>query len=141
MTDRLDVLDRSTEKAHAWIADVARELGSDDQHAAYRAMRAVLHTLRDRLPVDEAAQLAAQLPLLVRGIYYEGWRPARTPLRYRDADEFLERVAREAGLHGETEASFAVTAVARVLSHHVSRGEIVSIMGALPDGLRVLVAG
>ena len=83
MTDtaHLDVLDRSVEKANIWINDVATELGTTDRHEAYRALRAFLHVLRDRLPVAETAQLSAQLPLLVRGVFYENWRPAGTPGR------------------------------------------------------------
>ena len=81
MTDtaHLDVLDRSVEKANIWINDVATELGTTDRHEAYRALRAFLHVLRDRLPVAETAQLSSQLPLLVRGVFYENWRPAGTP--------------------------------------------------------------
>ena len=59
-TAHLDVLDRSVEKANVWINDVAAELQTSDRHEAYRALRAFLHVLRDRLPVPEAAQLAAQ---------------------------------------------------------------------------------
>jgi len=135
----LDVLDRSVEKAHIWINDVAAEMGTSDRHEAYRALRAFLHALRDRLPVAEAAQLSAQLPLLIRGIYYEGYQPSRTPLHYREPREFLDRVAAEAGLHGDTEASFAVAAVARVLARHVSAGEIEDIAHILPEDLRRLV--
>ena len=137
----LGVLDRSVEKAHIWINEVAAEMGTADSHEAYRALRAFLHTLRDRLPVAEAAQLAAQLPLLIRGIYYEGWQPSRTPLHYRDPREFLDRLADEASLHGDTEASFAASAVARVLTRHVSQGEIDDIAAILPDGLRRLLTG
>ena len=135
----LDVFDRSVEKANTWINDVAAEMGTADRHEAYRALRAFLQTLRDRLPVAEAAQLSAQLPLLIRGIYYEGWQPSRTPLRYRDAREFLDRVAEEAKLHGDTEASFAVAAAARVLARRVSGGEIEDIAHVLPEDLRRLV--
>lgn len=59
---------------------------------AYHALRGVLFTLRDRPTPDEAAHLAAQLPLLVRGIYYEGYQPSNKPERYRDKDEWLRRV-------------------------------------------------
>lgn len=139
-TATLDVIDRSVEKANVWLKAMAAELGEEDRHAAYRGLRAVLHTLRDRLTVDEAAQLAAQMPLLIRGIFYDGWDPSRTPARYRDAQEFLDRVAHEARLAGDTEASYAVTATARVLRAHVSRGELDDVLQALPDHVRALFA-
>lgn len=77
MSERsLRVFDRTLQKTNLWLGDVMAELDTEDRHQAYSALRATLHALRDRLTVDEAAQLAAQLPLLVRGIYYENWRPA-----------------------------------------------------------------
>jgi uncharacterized protein (DUF2267 family) len=138
-TTDLDILDRSIEKANLWINDIARELGTDDRHEAYRVLRAFLHALRDRLSVDEAADLSAQLPLLIRGVFYENWRPCTTPVRYRHPDEFLERVGHEALLHGETETSYAVTAAAAVLRRHVSGGEIDDILASLPAGLKPLI--
>ncbi|MCD6727571.1 MAG: DUF2267 domain-containing protein [Solirubrobacteraceae bacterium] len=137
----LDILDRSVEKAYVWVNDLAAELGTTDRHEAYRVLRAFLHALRDRLPVTEAAQLSAQLPLLIRGIFFEGWQPSRTPLHYRDPRELLERVAGEGRLHGDTEASFAVAAAARVLARHVTKGEIDDVLRTLPDELRTLVGG
>ena len=85
-TTRLDIIDRSVEKAHIWINDVAAELSTQDPHHAYRVVRAFLHALRDQLTVDEAAKLAAQLPIFVRGVFYEGWDPSRTPEHARDID-------------------------------------------------------
>ncbi|HEX2707985.1 MAG TPA: DUF2267 domain-containing protein, partial [Solirubrobacterales bacterium] len=118
----LSIIERSIEKAHIWLNEVAEQLGTEDRQEAYRALRAYLHALRDRLPVNEAAQLAAQLPELIRGIYYEDWKPGATPVKYRGFDEFLKRVAKEAVLDGETEASYAVSAAAIVLRRHVSAG-------------------
>ena len=135
----VDIIERSSETAHIWVNDMAAELGTEDRQAAYRTLRAFLHVLRDRLSVDEAAHLAAQLPLLVRGIYYENWDPSATPQRYRDPAEFLERVATGALLHGETEASYAVTAASSVLRRHVSEGEIEDVMRALPESIRALL--
>lgn len=134
------IIERSVEKAHIWLNDVAVEMGTDDRGQAYRALRAYLHALRDRLPVDEAAQLAAQLPELVRGIYYENWNPSATPVKYRGYDEFLRRIAEEALLEGETEASFAAGAVANVLRRHVSAGEIDDIRAILPEDLRPILS-
>lgn len=139
-THTLEVIDRSAEKMHVWLNDVAAELGEEDRAAAYRALRAVLHTLRDRLTVEEGAQLAAQFPLLVRGVFYEGWQPARTPAKYGEAREFLDRVAHEALLAGDTEAAYAVEAVARTLRKHVSGGEFDDVLHVLPAHIRALFA-
>lgn len=108
-TTRVDIIDRSVEKAQIWINDMAEELGTEDSQRAYRVLRAFLHALRDHLTVDEAAKLAAQLPIFVRGLFYEDWDPSRTPEHARDIGSFLTRIAGEAGLAGETEASFAAT--------------------------------
>ena len=132
----VDIIDRSVEKAHIWIDDLAEELGTEDGQHAYRVLRAFLHALRDHLPVGEAAALAAQLPIFVRGVFYEGWDPSRTPEHARDLDSFLARIASEARLAGETEASFAATAAKRVLARHVSAGEAESVLGVLPEHLR-----
>ncbi len=136
---RLDILDRSVEKAHIWINDLADELGTEDRRHAYRVWRAYLHAVRDHLSVDEAAQLAAQLPIFVRGVFYEGWDPSGTPERSRDVDSFLRRIAGEALLAGETEASLAATAATRVLSRRVSTGEAENVLHMLPEHVRELL--
>jgi len=133
------ILQRSVEQARHWIDETATELGQDDKRAAYRDLKAVLHTLRDRSTVAESAQLASQLPELIRGAYYESWRPAGTPERYRDAAAFLDRVRDHAGLAGETEASFAVNAVMTVLRRHVSTGELDDVLATMPSQIRELL--
>jgi uncharacterized protein (DUF2267 family) len=139
-TARVDIIDRSVEKAHVWINDTAQELGTHDSHEAYRVLRAFLHALRDHLSVDEAAQLSAQLPIFIRGVFFEGWDPSRTPEHARSLGSFLAKIASEAGLGGETEASFAATAAGRVLRRHVSAGEGESVLRALPEHLRELLS-
>ncbi|HEX6227859.1 MAG TPA: DUF2267 domain-containing protein [Solirubrobacterales bacterium] len=134
------IIEKSVEKAHLWINDMAAEMGTEDHAEAYRALRGYLHALRDRLPVDEVAQLAAQLPELIRGIYYEGWNPSSTPVRYRGLTDFLDRVAEEALLDGETSASYVVSAAGSVLRRHVSAGEIEDIRAVLPEDLRPILA-
>jgi uncharacterized protein (DUF2267 family) len=133
------IIERSVEQTHIWLNELAEKLGTDDHEEAYRVLRAYLHAVRDRLPVDEAAQLAAQLSPLIRGIYYEGWDPSATPLGYHDFSEFLGRVAGEALLDGETAASYAASAAAGVLRHHVSAGEIDDIRAVLPERLQPML--
>jgi uncharacterized protein (DUF2267 family) len=140
MTDgEPSIIARNVETTHLWLKEIAEQLGDEDRQYAYRALRAVLHTLRDRLTVEVAAKLAAQLPTLIRGIYYEDWQPSRTPLAIHDVDAFLEHVVKEGHMAGETEASVAVTAVARVLREHVTPGEIDDVLAVLPNRLKVLI--
>ena len=75
-------LDNSIEKTNAWLADVASEFDTDDRRFAYRVTRAWLHALRDRLPIPVAAHFAAQLPELLRGVFYDGWNPVHVPVKY-----------------------------------------------------------
>ena len=137
--DRVEIIDRSVEKTHVWLNELAQELGTDDKRYAYRALRAVMHAIRDRLTVDETAQLAAQLPELIRGIYYEGWDPSRTPASYHDSKPFLDRIAAEASLAGDSEASYAAQAVMDVMRHHVSSGELEQVLGMLPPKVRAVI--
>ncbi|ADE16237.1 conserved hypothetical protein [Nitrosococcus halophilus Nc 4] len=134
----LEVFDSTLQKTSLWLNDLMMEMGWKDRHKAYSTLRAVLHVLRDRLMVDEAVDLGAQLPMLVRGFYYEGWRPAGKPLKYRHKEEFLNYVTEKyRGLEG-TEQERAVSAVFKVLSKHVTGGEIEEVRNQLPEEVRAL---
>jgi uncharacterized protein (DUF2267 family) len=123
----------SVQKAREWVHDLARELGRpEDPQYAFRVLRSFLHVLRDRLPVEEAAAFAAQLPELLRGVYYEGWRPADTPQSYHDLNTFLDRIAAESRLAGETEAAYAGEAAIRVVAAHVGVHEVGKVRLVLP---------
>jgi uncharacterized protein (DUF2267 family) len=91
-TTNHELFSNTLQKTHLWLKDLAEELRWEDQHQAYLALRATLHALRDRLTVDEAAHLGAQLPVLIRGFYYEGWSPAGKPVRERHKEEFCAHV-------------------------------------------------
>ena len=133
----LDVFDKTLQKTNIWLDEVMMDLGPD-RKIAYRALRAVLHALRDRLTVGEAAHLGAQLPLLVKGIYFDMWRPAATPLSIRTEEEFCARVAAE--LHDTRPINIpnAVRSVFRTLGAHVSRGEVEQVKAQLPEPIRRL---
>jgi uncharacterized protein (DUF2267 family) len=133
-------VERSAEITDAWLDDLAAELGRPfDRRYAFRVLRSFMHTLRDRMPVNETAQLAAQLPELLRGVYYENWRPSATPQRY-DLDGFLDRIAEQAFLDRETEAAAAVRASARVLARHVASGELDKVREVLPRDISAFLS-
>lgn len=127
--------EHATEKAEVWIKGMMRELGTDDPGRAYHALGASLQALRDRLSVNEAAQLGAQLPLLVRGLFYEGWHPASTPVHVRRPEDLLMLVHQKAGDGGRVDAERALAATFEVLRQHVSAGELSSLANVLPPSL------
>jgi uncharacterized protein (DUF2267 family) len=136
----LDVFDETVHKTNAWLRRLMAIEGWADRHVAYLALRATLHALRDRLTIEEVAQLSAQLPMLVRGIYYEGWDPTGKPVRERSREAFLDRIERELGPGLPVEPETAARAVFRLLSERVAEGEIEDVRHILPADIRELWA-
>jgi len=131
----MTIFDHANEKANVWIKDMMRELGTDDARQAYHALCASLHVLRDQLRVDEAAQLAAQLPLLIRGLFYEGWRPASIPVHVRRPAELIALVDQKLGDGQAVDPERALAATLEVLRKHLSAGELASLAHVLPRSI------
>lgn len=133
------VFDTTMQKTQVWLNDVMQELAWENKpHKAYLALRTVLHALRDRLTVEEAMQLGAQLPMLVRGFYYEGWTLKNKPHKERHKEQFLEHV-REAFRDDVTvNPQQVVRAVFRVLQRHTSPGEIDDVKQVMPKAFQEL---
>jgi len=137
----MHLFDKAQQHAEAWVRDMMAALPTEDPKKALHALRAGLHALRDRLPINEAAQLAAQFPVLIRGLFFEGWQPADKPLRIRNQIDFQNLVREKYGPRSDAGAQEILTAVFRVLEKHVSRGEITDVMMSLPEDLVSLVTG
>jgi uncharacterized protein (DUF2267 family) len=138
MSSNVAVFDKTIEKTNLWLDQLQAILAWKDRERAYHALRAVLHTIRDRLPPHEAVDFGAQLPMLVRGFFYDGWHPADKPLKYRDKRRFLERVAKQAPAIDEADVESVVTAVFSLLSSQLPHGERDQVRRALPAGVREL---
>lgn len=133
----LDVFDKTLNTTNNWIKDIMHEMNWQDRHLAYLALRACLQSLRDRLTVDEAADLGAQLPMLIRGFYYEGWKPAATPEKIKTKDDFLAKIKRHFP-GGNVDPETATRAVFKMLYHRISQGEINDIKQLLPAEIEEL---
>jgi uncharacterized protein (DUF2267 family) len=136
--NRLEVIDSTVHLTNEWLNQVEQRLEIKNKHEAYRVLRAVLHALRDQLDVDESAQLSAQLPLLVRGIYYEGWKP-RDSKHMRSAEEFENLVHAHHGARPYKNAKEMISAVTDVLAMHVEPSELDQVFSRCPLAVRNLL--
>ena len=136
-----EVFDKAVQKSNEWLNELQRHdgIGPDDQRA-YHALKAVLWTLRDRLTIEEAFHLSAQMPMLIRGIYWDGYRPASAPQKMKSPDDFLAKVQeRLAQMSGPT-AEDATRAVLALLERHVPEGEMAHIRQSMPKPLEGYLA-
>ena len=134
----LEVFDTTVHKTNAWLKRLMAIGGWQDKQLAYDGLRATLHALRDRLTVEEVAELAAQLPMLVRGFYYEGWDPTGAPARDRRQEAFLARIWRELPPKAPVDPEPVARAVFQLLSERVADGEIDDVLHVLPADIREL---
>jgi len=139
----IEAFDHTVQITNEWLRDISQQLDDSNRRHAYLALRGTLHALRDFLPIGESAHLSAQLPMLVRGIYFEGWDPSATTAEDRFREAFLRRVehALERALWNEESgitAEQATRAVLGVLADRVTSGEIDQVRHVLPEPVRAL---
>jgi uncharacterized protein (DUF2267 family) len=137
-TTGLKSLDRGLESTNIWLNEMMKLLNWDDRERAYRGFRAVLHALRDRLTVDETAHLAAQLPMFLKGLYYDGWHPAHKPVKERSKEQFLEHIHKQFEFELTADPEEITRAVFTVIANHVTAGEVDDVKHVLPAEIREL---
>jgi uncharacterized protein (DUF2267 family) len=129
-------IERTIHLTNQWIKEIMEEMQTDDRNQAYLALNSTLHALRDRLVVDEAVNLGAQLPLLIRGLYYEGYSPSNKPVKARSRDEFFSLMKRDLSRTPGIDPEKAARSVFSVLGKRISRGEIRNVRNMLPEEIR-----
>jgi uncharacterized protein (DUF2267 family) len=137
MTTGLDVFDTTLQQTNLWLKELMERLGLDRKHA-YKVLSATLHAVRDRIGLDNAVHLGAQLPILVRGFYYEGWHPASTPTKVRHKQDFLDYVSGDVFRGLGIDPEKAVRAVFEVMANRLDPGEVEKLIKLFPDELRSL---
>lgn len=136
----IPAFNHATGQAQEWVRELGRSLGWHERRAM-RLLRSVLHALRDLLTIEEVADLSAQLPLLLRGVYFEGWQPTRAPARHRKKEDFIARIAADFRNDPIEDTEAAVEAVFALLDRHISEGEISEVRNAMKKPLRELWPG
>ncbi len=135
---RVAALDHTVQQTNLWLKRLEEAYQLDERQHAYVTLRGVLHVLRDRLPPEMAVHLGAQLPTLVRGFYYEGWRMADAPTHIRHLEDFAAAVSAQLPARFPLDPVTAAKAVFELLWTELDRGEINKVVNALPASLREL---
>ncbi|HZV21779.1 MAG TPA: DUF2267 domain-containing protein [Hyphomicrobiales bacterium] len=139
MTTGIDVFDTTLQQTNLWLKDLMTRIGTGDRHLAYKILRATLHVFRDRIGPENAVHFGAQLPMLIRGFYYEGWQLNKPVPKTRHVEEFLKAVEEEAGRALGPDLQAKIKAVFEVVADKIDHGEIEKLQKVLPEQLRTLL--
>jgi uncharacterized protein (DUF2267 family) len=135
-----DILYKHVNKAYEWLRDIDSRLGYNSLKHALAFLRVVLHQLRDNLPLNESIHFSAQLPLVIKGLYFENWNPNIIPIKDKTIEEFLITIEEALSLQDilEVEIENGIAAVLETLACKIDFHEIKKIYHSLPKGMRKL---
>jgi uncharacterized protein (DUF2267 family) len=136
-TTGLEVFDKTLHTTNLWLDEISAEIGPD-RHLAWHVLGAVLRSIRDEIQVEQSAHFAAQLPLLIRGAYFDQYRPAMQPATARSQHDFIARIQQDMDGSRPVNVQQAATAVMRTLNRHVTEGQVRKVRDALPKGVRAM---
>lgn len=134
----LENLDTSIQKFNLWLKALDEKLHWQDRRKSYKTLKVTLHAIRDHLTINQSAHFSAQLPLIVRGIYYDGWVPSNVPVKERRLQQFYDHIRNnfDQAPGGQLiDPERLSRAVFEVLNEHVSVGEIEDVRGELPSAI------
>lgn len=136
----IPILDKNIHQTMSWIYAIeeACDWDENDQRKAFAALRSVLHALRDILPIESAIHLSAQLPLIIRGLFFENWSTHAPKQKIRRSEDFIMQVAENLFAYPDINASEVTNSVLRVMSERISVGEYEKILAVLPKELKYM---
>jgi uncharacterized protein (DUF2267 family) len=134
----LPIFDETVQLSNLWLNELMAAVGWDDKQRAYRLLRATLHALRDRLSAHEAVHFGAQLPMLIRGLYYDGWRMRDATSAERMKTEFFGHIDAAFRQDPNSDTEGLVREVFKLLARRISSGEIDDVKRILPPEVRDL---
>ncbi|MFP4443825.1 MAG: DUF2267 domain-containing protein [Spirochaetia bacterium] len=109
-------------------------------------LRAVLHTLRDRISMTENLDLLAQLPMYIKAIYVDDWKYKEKPDRLKSIADFADKVKEHQKKYGETDFDWPESTeeiikktLGFIKKNYVTEGEMEDIKTNMPEELRTLI--
>lgn len=138
MTTGHPTFDHTVQEANRWLKATAEELHVEERRHAYSALRATLHALRDRLPPEAAVHFSAQLPMVIRGLFFEGWKISGKPVEEHTVEAFCGRIAGELPANFPMDPATAARGVFEVVFKELDPGETAKVIDQLPLPLRNL---
>ncbi|MFI5925473.1 DUF2267 domain-containing protein [Micromonospora sp. NPDC051543] len=136
----ISAFESSLDKTNLILKDIENAYGwpKERRNQSYAALRTVLHLLRDRLAVNESVEFAQQLPVLVRGIYFDGWNPSDVPIKL-NRDDFLYEVRQGFPYDAEGGAERVTQVVLDTLRRHVTQGEWQDVKDTMPKDIAMML--
>jgi uncharacterized protein (DUF2267 family) len=130
--------DHAMQMGNLWLRKIEERLELERDGDAYAALRATLHALRDRLMPEDAVHLSAQLPMVVRGLYFEGWRMSRTPTEEDNVEQFCTHIETQLPPRFPRDPRSVASGVFEVMWNELDPREIVKVIDRMPHALRIL---
>jgi uncharacterized protein (DUF2267 family) len=137
-TTGLSTFDETVQLSNIWLNELMHAVNWEDKYRTYRLLRATLHALRDRLMAHEAVQFGAQLPMLIRGLYYDGWHMRDSAPSERTKSAFLGHIEAAFKQDPNADTEQLVREVFKLLARKISPGEIDDVKHILPPEVRAL---
>lgn len=135
----LSKIDDTVHTTNVWLKQIMTACHWTERQDAYRALRVTLHALRDHLPIESVAHLSAQLPTLIRGLFFEGWRPGRAESSGRDLESFIQPIQDAFDRNPGVDPEHVARAVFETMCSHISEGEMHHVERALPRRVRRMI--
>lgn len=133
--------DKHVQEANEFVKELSNELGHPEEHTqTIRLLRAVMHTIRDRIQMGESLDLISPLPMMLKALYVEQWKyHEKPPLNYKDMEGFKEAVKQEQARIGEQSFDWPEPTeelIKKVLGalrkHYISEGQAMHVMEQMP---------
>ncbi|MGC5052200.1 DUF2267 domain-containing protein [Micromonospora sp. DT48] len=129
-------IESSMDKTNLILKDIEQAYGwsKEQRNQSYAALRTVLHLLRDRMPIEESVEFSAQLPIVLRGVYFDGWQPQNVPIKL-NRDDFLYEVRQGFPYDVKGGPQRVVQVVLDSLRRHVTQGQWDEVKDTMPNDL------